>query len=433
MSKYIGKTNHNCIIKTMKLSAFGEKFTSKSGILELMDDLGAAVAGSDHVCMLGGGNPAGIEEINRLWRRCLDSLMEEEGRMEQALSSYDSPQGKGSFLEALAVMFNRNFNWGISAENIAITNGSQNAFFILLNLFSGIDGNGQKKKILFPLCPEYIGYADQAIEEGVFKTVPAAIHEEDDTFFKYHADFSRIKIGDDVGAVCVSRPTNPTGNVLTDEEVRQLADMAEKAGVPLIIDNAYGSPFPGIIFQDVNPLWDENIILSMSLSKLGLPSVRTGILIANKEVIQAVSACNAIISLANGTIGQVITESLVRSGEILDISRTIIKPFYKQKSDRAVELLKRYMPSAVDFRIHKSEGAIFLWIWFKNLSITSRELYERLKKRKVIVVPGEYFFFGLDEPWDHSTQCIRLNYAQEDELVEEGIRILAEEAGRAVP
>ena len=90
------------------------------------------------------------------------------------------------------------------------------------------------------------------------------------------------------------------------------------------------------------------------------------------------------------------------------------------------------MPSEVDFRIHKSEGAIFLWIWFKNLSITSRELYERLKKRKVIVVPGEYFFFGLDEPWDHSTQCIRLNYAQEDDLVEEGIRILAEEAGRVV-
>ena len=160
-------------------------------------------------------------------------------------------------------------------------------------------------------------------------------------FFKYHADFSRINIGDDVGAVCVSRPTNPTGNVLTDEEVRQLADMASEAGVPFIIDNAYGSPFPGIIFQDVNPLWDDNIILSMSLSKLGLPSVRTGIIIANKEVIQAVSACNAIISLANGTIGQVITESLVRSGEILDISRTIIRPFYKQKSVRAVELLKK--------------------------------------------------------------------------------------------
>ena len=416
----------------MKLSAFGEKFTSKSGILELMDDLGKAVAGSEHVCMLGGGNPAVIDELSAVWRRCLASLLEEGGGMDQALSSYDTPQGRPGFLEALAGMLNDNYGWNLSSENIAVTNGSQNAFFILFNLFAGTDSEGRKKKILFPLCPEYIGYADQAVEEGVFKTIPAAIHEEDDLFFKYHADFSRIRIDGDIGAVCVSRPTNPTGNVLTDEEVEQLALLAEEAAVPLIIDNAYGSPFPGIIFQDVTPKWNENIIFSMSLSKLGLPSVRTGIIIASEEVIQAVTACNAIISLANGTIGQAITESLIRSGEILDLSRNVIRPFYKKKSDRAIALLKQNMPSSVDFRIHRSEGAIFLWIWFKNLSITSRELYERLKKRRVIVVPGEYFFFGLEEEWSHSTQCIRLNYSQDDSLVEEGIRILAEEAAKAV-
>jgi len=420
------------IIMRMKLSAFGEKFTSKSGILELMDDLGKAVSGSEHVCMLGGGNPAQIDEVRDIWKGCLDSLTKDSTKMEVSLSSYDSPQGNSSFIDALVEMFKRNYNWNITSENIAITNGSQNAFFILFNLFSGTDSLGVKKKILFPLCPEYIGYADQAIEEGVFKTVPATIHEEDELFFKYHADFSRISIGDDIGAVCVSRPTNPTGNVLTDEEIRTLADMAEKAGVPFIIDNAYGSPFPGIIFQDVTPLWNNNIILSMSLSKLGLPSVRTGIVVADKEIIKAVSACNAIVSLANGNIGQIITEPLFRSDEILNISRNIIRPFYQKKSERAVSLLKETMSSHVDFRIHRSEGAIFLWIWFKNLSISSRELYERLKKRRVIVVPGEYFFFGLEEAWAHSTQCIRLNYAQDDALVEEGIRILAEEAEKVV-
>ncbi len=416
----------------MKLSAFGEKFTSHSGILELMDDLGTAVAGTDHVCMLGGGNPAAIEEVHSVWRRVLKELMDQGDKMEQSLANYDTPQGKATFLEALAELLKRTYGWDIGPENIAVTNGSQNAFFILLNLFSGTDVQGQKKKILFPLCPEYIGYADQALEEGVFKTIPAAIHEEDDLFFKYHADFTKIRITDDIGAVCVSRPTNPTGNVLTDDEIKHLAELTAHADVPFIIDNAYGSPFPEIIFQDVQPFWNDNIILSMSLSKLGLPSVRTGIIVASREVIKAVSSCNAIISLANGTIGQVITESLVRSGEILDLSRNIIRPFYKRKSEKAISLLRELMPSSVDFRIHRSEGAIFLWIWFKNLSISSRELYERLKKRRVIVVPGEYFFFGLEESWDHSTQCIRINYAQEEHLVEEGIRILAEETAKAV-
>jgi len=420
------------IIMFMKITAFGDKFTNKSGILELMDDLGKAVSGSDRVCMLGGGNPARIEETHRVWRRCLNELMADGERMESALANYDTPQGKASFLEAVADLLSRNYGWDLGPENIAVTNGSQNAFFILLNLFGGTDRQGRKKKILFPLCPEYIGYADQAVEEDVFRTIPASIQEMDDTFFKYHVDFSRLSIGEEIGAVCVSRPTNPTGNVLTDSEVNHLAELTAAAGVPLIIDNAYGAPFPEIIFEEVTPLWNENIILSMSLSKLGLPSVRTGIIVARKEVIDAVSACNAIISLANGTIGQVLTESLFRSGEILDISRNTIRPFYRKKSEQAIGWLREFMPADVDFRIHKSEGAIFLWVWFRNLSITSRELYERLKKRKVIIVPGEYFFFGLEEEWEHSRQCIRLNYSQEEDLVRDGIRIIAEEAGKAV-
>ena len=416
----------------MKLTAFGEKFTARSGILELMDDLGKATAGNEPGCMLGGGNPAQIKEVQAVWRESLEKLMANGDELEKSLSSYDDPQGRPSFLEALVHMFNSSFGWGIGPENIAVTNGSQSAFFILFNLFGGSDKEGRRKKILFPLCPEYIGYADQCLEEGSFTTRPARIEPFGEFEYKYRVDFSGLEIGDDIGAVCVSRPTNPTGNVISDEELSQLSDLAEKAGVPLIVDNAYGSPFPGIIFEEVKPFWNENTILSMSLSKIGLPSVRTGIIVANPEVIKAITACNTIISLANGNIGQVLTESFIRSGEILSLSRDVVGPFYRKKSMQAQEWLKHYIPRSVDFRIHKSEGAIFLWIWFRNLSITSRELYERLKKRRVIVVPGEYFFFGLEEDWEHSRQCIRLNYAQDAEFVEEGIRILAEEAGRAV-
>ena len=415
----------------MKLTAFGDKFTAKSGILELMDDLGKATAGDEDVCMLGGGNPAQIEEVQNVWKKSLNALMDGDNGLEKILSGYDDPQGRRSFLDALSHMFKSSFGWDIGPENIAVTNGSQSAFFILFNLFGGTDKEGRRKKILLPLCPEYIGYADQSVEEDVFTTRPARIELSGKYEYKYRVDFSGLEIGDDIGAICVSRPTNPTGNVISDDELIQLSSLAEKAGIPLIVDNAYGAPFPGIIFEDVKPFWNGNTILSMSLSKIGLPSARTGIIIARPEVIEALTACNAIISLANGNVGQVITESLIRSGEILRLSRDVVGPFYRAKSIQAQEWLKQYMPKEVDFRIHKSEGAIFLWIWFRNLAISSRELYERLKKRRVIVVPGEYFFFGLEEDWEHSRQCIRLNYAQDAEFVEKGIRILAEEAGRA--
>ena len=44
--------------------------------------------------------------------------------------------------------------------------------------------------------------------------------------------------------ICVSRPTNPTGNVITDEELMKLDLLAQQRDIPLVIDNAYGVPFP---------------------------------------------------------------------------------------------------------------------------------------------------------------------------------------------
>ena len=80
--------------------------------------------------------------------------------------------------------------------------------------------------------------------------------------------------------------------------------MAGRAKIPLIIDGAYGLPFPSILFNDARPHWNENTILVLSLSKLGLPGVRTGIVVANEEIINAFSNANTVVSLANGNLGQ---------------------------------------------------------------------------------------------------------------------------------
>ena len=72
----------------------------------------------------------------------------------------------------------------------------------------------------------------------------------------------------------------------------------------------------------------------------------------------------------------------------------------------------------------------YLDFWFRDLPITTRKLYERLKLRNVIVVPSRYFFFGLAEPWDHADQCIRITYSQADDDVRTGIEIIADEVCR---
>ncbi|MGS0729751.1 aminotransferase class I/II-fold pyridoxal phosphate-dependent enzyme, partial [Shewanella sp. 0m-11] len=213
--------------------------------------------------------------------------------------------------------------WDISPKNISLTNGSQSAFFYLFNLLAGKQTDGSHKKILLPLAPEYIGYNDTGLDDDIFVSYRPEIEMLENRMFKYHVDFEQLAIDDSVAAICVSRPTNPTGNVLTDAEVAKLDELARANGVPLIIDNAYGTPFPNIIFEDVTPFWNSNTILCMSLSKLGLPGVRCGIVIANEEITQALSNLNAIISLAPGGFGPAIAKHMIESGDLLQLSENV--------------------------------------------------------------------------------------------------------------
>ncbi len=432
----------------MQFSKFGQKFTQGSGILQLMADLGEALQSDKPINMLGGGNPAKIDSVNKAFLQVFQSMA--EGGLDSVaienISSYSGPQGDAEFINALVDFFNRHYDWGLTAENIALTNGSQNGFFLLFNLFSGkfTDSDGEcSKSILLPLAPEYIGYSDVHIDGKHFVTVKPDIeevtHQGESGFFKYHIDFDtlenlpELKNGE-IGAICCSRPTNPTGNVLTDEEMDRLSLLAKEYDIPLIIDNAYGMPFPNIIYPEVNLHWDENTILCASLSKVGLPAVRTGIIVAHPKIISTISAMNAIINLAPTRFGSAIATPLVQSDAIKHLSDNDIRPFYQKKASRAVSLLKASMTELINpktgknpMKIHKPEGAIFLWIWFEDLPISSEALYQRLKAKGTLIIPSEQFFPGIDiTDYPHAHQCIRMSIAQDDNSLVAGIATIAE-------
>lgn len=415
----------------MQLSKFGKKFTSDSGILQLMDDLGSALSTDKRVIMLGGGNPSKIPQVQAYFRDRMGRILDSADDFEQLVSNYSPPQGDRQFARALAGMLRNEYGWDVGPQNIALTNGSQTAFFGIFNILAGAFDDGSTKKILLPLAPEYIGYLDVGLTDDFFVAGKPEFEYLGDHIFKYRVNFDAMSVTDEIGAICVSRPTNPTGNVITDDEVEKLRQLAREHNIPLIIDNAYGLPFPNIVFTEAAPVWDDNIILCMSLSKLGLPGPRTGIIIANEEITNALSGLNAVMSLAPGNFGASLALDLVRTGEIINISQNIIRPYYQQKAEHAINQFRQAL-SGYEFYIHKPEGAFFLWVWFKGLPITSQAFYERLKKRGVIVVPGQYFFPGIQEEWQHKYECIRVSYAGDQELVSEGIEIIAEEAKRAL-
>ena len=439
----------------MKFSKFGQKFTQPTGISQLMDDLGDALKSDQPINMLGGGNPARIKAVDELFLQTYQTLGN-DGSVNatgtatsttalNSMGNYSNPQGDAAFIDALVGFFNRHYDWNLSADNIALTNGSQNAFFYLFNLFGGAFTNESAehnesnqsidKSILLPLAPEYIGYSDVHVDGQHFAAVLPHIdevsHDSEDGFFKYRVDFAALEqlpalVEGRIGAICCSRPTNPTGNVLTDEEMSRLSDIAKRYDVPLIIDNAYGMPFPNIIYSDAHLNWDDNTILCFSLSKIGLPGVRTGIIVAAPEVIAAVSSMNAVVNLAPTRFGAAIATPLVKDDRIKQLSDNEIKPFYQQQAKLAVRLLKEALGD-YPLVIHKPEGAIFLWLWFKDLPIDTVELYERLKQKGTLIVPSKYFFPGVDvNDYKHAHECIRMSIAADEQTLIEGIKVIGE-------
>lgn len=413
----------------MKFSAFGQKFTQDSAILQLMDDLGNALNSPTPVNMLGGGNPAKISELNQIYQQVMQDILADGSALESA-ANYSTPQGDANFINALVVFFNRHYDWGLTADNIVLTNGSQNGFFCLFNLFAGKFADGSQKSILLPLAPEYVGYADVHVDGVHFVSIPPIIesvtHNDSEGFFKYRIDFEKLENlaelkNGDIGAICCSRPTNPTGNVLTDDEIERLTAIAKRYQVPLIIDNAYGEPFPNVIYPDVKLNWNPDTVLCFSLSKVGLPGLRTGIIVACPEVVQAIGNMNAIINLSPVRFGAAIATPLFADDRIVELSNSVIQPFYRKQAELAISLLQKEF---ADFpvKIHKPEGAIFLWVWFENLPVSTTKLYEMLKQQGTLIIPSEHFFVGIDTAnYPHAKECIRLSIAQDEKTLTDGI------------
>lgn len=414
----------------MGVSKIGAMLSGRSGIAELMEDLGAAMRdGSRSMMMLGGGNPGHIPEVQAVWRRRLREIADDPACCDPMLANYEGPGGSQAFRAVVADFFRTEYGWDIRPANVAVTPGAQTAFFQIFTLLAGEMDSGNHRCVLLPIAPEYIGYADQGLRSGTFRACQPRIECIGDHAFKYHVDLQRMEQVEDIAAVCISRPTNPSGNLLVDEELEQLAHFARRRGVPLIVDNAYGEPFPGVVFRQITPRWDPGRVLVYSLSKLGLPGTRTAIVLANEELVRRLAVMNAIMGLANNNVGQMLVQPLLASGELKNLCQQVIRPFYATRLALARQAIAETFGDDFPYRLHVSEGAFFLWLWLPELPVASSELYQRLKRRQVLVVPGEYFFYGLPtgDDWPHRRQCIRITFSQSEKTLVRGIGEIAEE------
>lgn len=408
------------------LTQFGDQMSHLTGVRAIMKDIIETLrAGNGQTFInLSAGNPVILPEVEQLWRDCTAELLA-SSEYGEVVCRYGSSQGYEPFVEAVLQDYNQRYGLSLTERNLLITPGSQALYFFAANALGGYNADGILKEIMLPLSPDYTGYGGVTLVPEALRAYKPTIDLVGPHRFKYRPDFDQLEITDRTGFVLFSRPCNPTGNVLTDEEVSRIADLAAVHGVPVFVDSAYAPPYPALNFTDMTPIFGDNVVHCVSLSKAGLPGERIGIALGDEAVIQALQSFQTNLCIHSSRYGQAIAARAIASGALAHIAETVIRPHYGNKFTVLEESLNAHMPKDLPWFLHRGEGAIFAWIWFDQLPISDWELYQALKQHGVITVPGSPFFPGLKEDWPHTRQCLRISLTATDTEIATGMRHLA--------
>ncbi len=412
------------------LSQLGVEMSRLSGVRAIMKDIIETLrAGGDRAFInLSAGNPVVLPEVEQLWRDCTVDLLASPDYGE-VVGRYGASQGYQPLIDAIVEEFNQRYGLTLTERNVLITPGSQSLYFYAANAFGGYTATGSLRQIVLPLSPDYTGYGGVTLTpEALIAYKPELEIDRAAHRFKYRPDFSQLQITETTGCVIFSRPCNPTGNVLNDDEVSKIVTLAAAHDVPVLIDSAYAPPFPALNFTEMTPQFGGNVLHCMSLSKAGLPGERIGIAIGDESLIHVLECFQTNLCIHSPRYGQAIAARAIRSGRLAEISETVIRPFYQQKIAIVEATLDREMPSDLPWFLHRGEGAIFAWLWLQDLPITDWEFYQKLKDVDVIVVPGSTFFPGLRENWAHKQQCLRISLTGSDRDLETAMQRLAQVA-----
>lgn len=406
------------------LSPIGQKMAALSGLRSIMDDIATSTAGTGGPWFnLSIGNPAAIPSVTAAWRQLTEEALAED--FEAASCSYGPSRGSQLLVEAIVDYFNQAYHWGIAPENVVVGPGSQMLCFIATAMFTG---GSPASRVVLPLVPDYTGYQGLCLEPDGIAGVEARIKPSPDRLFRYVLDQPALEQRDDIGMLLASSPSNPAGRCLDAAELASLAKIGRQRGIPLMLDNAYGAPFPRIGQTLVPPMFDETVINCFSLSKAGLPGERIGFAIGPERYITPMVSFISNSVLHAPRLAQAVVARALRSGQLDTLSGTVIAPFYARRRQFADELLANSLPADIDWRVHAGQGGMFCWVWVNESWFDDLEFYQRLKLKCVLVAPGRNFFLAAQDPphadW-HGTKCFRITLTPEEATIAEGIRRIA--------
>jgi aspartate/methionine/tyrosine aminotransferase len=273
---------------------------------------------------------------------------------------------------------------GASPENVLTTVGAVEANGIALaSLFDPGDE-------IAVMLPNYLQIWGMALNASM--RVNAFFLRETGGDWKLDLNELNTAVTDKTKLIAITNPNNPTGHILSEEEIDALVAAAARVGAWILTDEVYAGA-ERLAEKETPSLWGryDKVLAIGSLSKAyGLPGLRTGWVVAPPQAIEEIWHRHDYATIAIGKLAmQLATVALSpdRRPKLIDRTRGYVR--------RGFPIMDAWLQEQEEFfGACSSEAGAIAFVSYRR-DVKSEKFVDELRESKsVLIVPGEHF--GLD-------------------------------------
>ncbi len=366
--------------------------------MELMREAGQLAAAGRDIALMCVGQPS-VGAPERVRAAAADA-------MRVSNLGYTDSFGLFKLRERISAHYKAHYGVTVPVERIAVTTGSSGAF--LLSFVAAFDV-GDRVAIARPAYPPYT-----AIQYSLgLETVHVDVDESTD--FQLTADHL-AELSDGPGGLkgaMVASPGNPTGSMLTPEELKRLLDTAEERGIRLISDEIYHGITFGKKQATALAFSDEAIVINSFSKYFCMTGWRLGWMILPPSLVDRVYALAQSYFISPPTISQ---EAATASFDCFDEYDAIVAGYSRNR-----DLLLRELPNMGITRFAPPDGAFYFYADMSAFTNDTAAFCQRLlHETGVALTPGVDF----DTRNGHS--FLRMSFARDEAEVQSAVQRLGD-------
>lgn len=266
-------------------------------------------------------------------------------------------------------------------HEIMVSSGCQEA--IVCALSTVID---EGDEVLLP-SPSFASYSEQILQLG---GTPVFVPLDEEGGWRLNVQALRDRLSEKTKAILFSHPSNPTGTVFSEEELRTFAEIAKERDIILITDETYDflvydgkAHISPASFVDIR----DRVILCGSFSKkYALTGYRIGYVFAEQGIFDHMLKVHDALQICAPAISQKAAMAALRGGQ------EIVGEFVKKLEENRQLICEKLDELSDFFEYQKPEGAYYILAKYKKPQMPSMELAVKiLQEARVVTIPGAAF------------------------------------------